>query len=333
VEGEAVTCYIVDVSGYQPSFNFSLAVTQGACAFLIKATEGPSGYYRSPSFPGQLSSAQATGVPVAAYHYVRGTDWSSQADNITGYVPASVPLMLDLEAGGDVATTRALAAELRRRGRVVSLIYCPAWWLSANGGLSTNLVATAPLMSSQYPVGGGELVDTYTRAGGDSGAGWSAYGGGTPAVWQYSSTVAIGGYSSIDVSAFRGTKQQLAALIAGVNSGGLCTMEFLVDLSTVQPDGSYTDVARVQGTTLVGSNWGDASAMFRNSTPGSVLIYGMAHALYLDAVAASDAVKAVPAKLDAVVAAIKAIPAGGAPAGNLSVSLTGSLSGTATPAS
>ena len=323
-----MTCYIVDVSGYQPSFNFSLAVNQGACAFLVKATEGPLNYYRNPSFPGQLAAAQATGVPVAAYHYVRGTDWSSQADNITGYVPAAVPLMLDLEAGGDVATTRALAAELRRRGRIVILVYCPAWWLSANGGLSTNVAAIAPLMSSQYPAGGGSLVTTYANAGGDSGPGWGAYGGGTPAVWQYSSTVAIGGYTSIDVSAFRGTQSQLAALFAGTNSGGLCTMEFLVDLSTIQPDNSYTSVARVQGTTLVGSSWGDATTLQRNSTPGSVIIYGMAHALYVDAVAASDAVKAVPGKLDALLAAIQAIPGGGA-AQHLALTLTG----TATPAS
>lgn len=331
-----MTCYAVDVSGYQPDFNFALAVSQGACAFLVKATEGPLGYYRNPSFPTQLARAQSTGVPVAAYHYVRGSNWSSQADNITGYVPASVPVMLDLEAGGDVTTTRSLAAELRRRGWVVNLCYCPAWWLSANGGLAQNLAGTvAPLMSSQYPVGGGELVDTYNRAGGDAGAGWGAYGGGTPALWQYSSSVAIGGYAAVDVSAFRGTKQQLAALFAGTQSGGLCTMEFLVDLSTLQPDGTYTDVARVQGTTLVGSSWGDASTLQRNSTPGAVVIYGMDHAKYMDAVAASNAVKSVPTKLDALLAAIQAMaaPSGGGSAGPLTVSLTGSLTGTATPTS
>lgn len=304
-----MTLFISDTSGYQPDFDYA---GSGLDAHAIKATEGST--YRNPSFAAQLSRARATGKPTIAYHYVHAGDVAGQLANIRGAVSAAAPVMLDLEAGGDVATTRSLASALRSAGYVVPLLYCPAWWLSANGGLNIDTRSIAPLWSSQYPAGGSNLVSVYAAAGGDSGPGWGSYGGQAPALWQFSSSISIGGYSAIDVSAYRGTRTQLAALLGGT-PGRTNPMEFLVDLSTVQPDESYTDVARVQGSVLAGSTWSDATALQRNSAPGAVIIYGMAHTLYVDAVAASDAVKKLPAQLAAqsaaLLAAVAAIPAAG----------------------
>lgn len=214
---------IFDTSGYQPNFDYA---GSGGDAFLIKATEGAVGYYANPYFSAQLGRAQATGRPAVAYHYVRGTDVSGQVEAVSRVVPKSVPVVLDLEAGGDLVTTRALAAALRGVGYAVPLLYCPNWWLSANGGSGQNTADIAPLWSSNYT--------TYS----DTGPGWAAYGGQTPVLWQYTNAYGAGGYS-VDASAFRGTSDQLAALLLG----------------TAQPNtrgpimGTYY---RLQGTNLVG---------------------------------------------------------------------------------
>lgn len=305
-----MTLFISDTSGYQPDFDYA---GSGLDAHAIKATEGST--YRNPSFAAQLSRARATGKPTIAYHYVHAGDVAGQLANIRGAVSAAAPVMLDLEAGGDVATTRSLASALRSAGYVVPLLYCPAWWLSANGGLNTDTRSIAPLWSSQYPAGGSNLASVYAAAGGDSGAGWGVYGGQTPALWQFSSSISVGGYPAIDVSAFRGTRAQLAALLGGASPGRTDPMEFLIDISTRAADGSYPDCARVQGATLVGAPSAEAFALQAASTPGAVVIYGMSHQQYGDAVAASDAVKKLPAQLAAqsaaLLAAVAAIPAAG----------------------
>lgn len=314
-----MTLFIVDTSGYQPDFDYA---GSGLDAHAIKATEGST--YRNPSFAAQLSRARATGKPTIAYHYVHAGDVAGQLANIRGAVSAATPVMLDLEAGGDVVTTRSLASALRGAGYVVPLLYCPAWWLSANGGLNTDTRSIAPLWSSQYPAGGSNLVSVYAAAGGDSGAGWGVYGGQIPALWQFSSSISIGGYSAIDVSAYRGTRTQLAALLGGT-PGRANPMEFLIDISTRAADGSYPDCARVQGATLVGAPSAEAFALQAASTPGAVVIYGMSHQQYGDAVAASNAVKSLPAALATLTAAVQAIPAGGTAPVHGVINLTGSL--------
>jgi hypothetical protein len=315
-----VTLFVADTSGYQPNFDYA---GSGLDAFAIKATEGSS--YRNPSFAGQLARARATGRPTIAYHYVRSGDVAGQLTNIYSAVPHSVPVALDLEAGGDVATARALAASLRGAGWTVPLLYCPAWWLSANGGLNTDTRLIAPLWSSQYPAGGSGLLDVYGRAGGDSGAGWSVYGGQSPVLWQFSSSIAVGGYGAIDISAFRGSRAQLAALFGGASPGKADPMEFLINIETRAADGSYPDCARVQGTALVGAPSAEAFQLQAASTPGAVVIYGMTASQYGDAVAASNAVKQLPATLASLIAAVKAIPSAGAAPVHGVINLTGSL--------
>lgn len=305
-----MTLFVADTSGYQPNFDYA---GSGMDAFVIKATEGST--YRNPSFAGQLARAQATSKPTIAYHYVRTGDAAGQLANVQATVPRSVPVALDLENGGDVATARALSRSLRGAGYVVPLLYCPAWWLSANGGLNTDTRDIGALWSSQYPVSGSGASVVYAAAGADHGAGWSAYGGQPPVLWQFSSSISVGGYSAIDVSAFRGTRAQLAALFGGTTPGEVTSMEFLIDLSTRTQDGSYPDCARVQGTALIGCPSAEAFALQAASTPGAVIIYGMSHQQYQDAVATSNAVKQLPAALSTLTAAVQAIPAAGGTGG------------------
>jgi hypothetical protein len=313
--------FVHDVSDHQPSFNFAAAVAAGAAAFLVKVSEGGRGssggwYYRNPDLGLQLGRAQATGALVVGYHYVRGTDWLGQADNVDGWAPAGLPIALDVEAGGDLATAARIAAELRRRGRVVPLLYCPRWWIASNGGEGYDTRPIAPLWSSAYPVGyRSSAAATYAAAGGDAGSGWSPYGQQTPVLWQFADDVLAGGYPT-DTSAWRGTRQQLAAAL------GLAPHQqhgededmyrFLVDEATDDGAGGFTRCAeQLPDGTLIGTTWPDIEAKldeFHNKGWAPAAVRGVATSVFDDYEQWSDRKKAAA---DALVKIAGTLAAGG----------------------
>jgi len=67
-----------DVSGYQPSINWTTVKNGGVAFAWAKATEGTS--YTSPDFASQESGAKGVGIPMGAYHFAR----PSSHPNITG---------------------------------------------------------------------------------------------------------------------------------------------------------------------------------------------------------------------------------------------------------
>lgn len=72
-----------------------------------------------------------------------------------------------------------------------------------------------PLWNARYPYStSGSVSAEYSKAGGDNGKGWAAYSGQVPAIWQYSSTATIGGQTTSDANAFRGTLDDLISLTA-----------------------------------------------------------------------------------------------------------------------
>jgi GH25 family lysozyme M1 (1,4-beta-N-acetylmuramidase) len=74
-----------------------------------------------------------------------------------------------------------------------------------------------PLWNARYPYSVAEgFKAAYARAGGDSGKGWGSYSGQVPVIWQYTSSATIGGQSTSDANAFRGTLQQLKDLVTPV---------------------------------------------------------------------------------------------------------------------
>lgn len=74
---------------------------------------------------------------------------------------------------------------------------------------------TFPLWNANYPSSTRRgFKDAYAHAGGDSGPGWVAYSGQMPVLWQYTSSATIGGQTTSDANAFRGTLDQLKALVA-----------------------------------------------------------------------------------------------------------------------
>lgn len=110
---------------------------------------------------------------------------------------ATVPTVTEVNAFCDRLATRA--------PQLHPIAYMPDW---VYGDLSR---LRYPLWSSKYVAGSGGYRSLYP---GDSSAKWASYGGKSPAVLQYSSSATIGGQTTCDANAFRGTLDQLKALLA-----------------------------------------------------------------------------------------------------------------------
>lgn len=96
----------------------------------------------------------------------------------------------------------------RTKGVYRPVVYAPRW---AYGDSLSGL--GYPLWASNYVDGSGYGSSLYAKAGGDSSSRWGAYSGQVPAILQFSSSAKVGGQSTCDVNAFRGTLAQLKSLV------------------------------------------------------------------------------------------------------------------------
>lgn len=100
----------------------------------------------------------------------------------------------------------------------VLMWYIPRWVWSYWGSGADLRVLPGPLNQSHYLTGiyGGPR-EIYDAGGASGGTGWDdCYGGRCPEVWQYSATCTCPGASDrTDVNAYRGTLDQLRALLGG----------------------------------------------------------------------------------------------------------------------
>jgi GH25 family lysozyme M1 (1,4-beta-N-acetylmuramidase) len=178
---------------------------------VLKSSEGAS--FVDAAFAPNLAEARAAGLLVAAYHYVRSdSSAAAQVANIRRVVPLNVPVIPDVEANsGGVALVREFVDRLRAAGYRVPVLYLPRWYWQQIG--SPSLAGLPPLWSSRYPDNVvGSLSSEWSHVPASY---WTGYGGLDVAVLQFTSSVAIGGYSPIDANAYRGTREQLAALFGG----------------------------------------------------------------------------------------------------------------------
>jgi len=86
------------------------------------------------------------------------------------------------------------------------VVYAPKW---VYGNSLTGL--NYPLWASAYVLGTGGFKSLYP---GDGSSRWAAYSGQTPAILQFTSSASIGGQTTCDANAFRGTFDDLVALAA-----------------------------------------------------------------------------------------------------------------------
>lgn len=191
-----------DVSSWQAG----LTIQPGTPALIAKASEGT--IFKDPSYRDFETQSSRVGAIFSAYHFLHQGFGPTQADHAFSIVGPDVPLMLDVEPQPDagsrptVADALAFIGRYRARGGLLWATYFPRWYWNQVGGDLASL-GTA-LIASGYPAAG------YT----DGDPNWQPYGGLTPAVWQYTDAQPYGG-KKIDFNAFRGSAQELAALIRG----------------------------------------------------------------------------------------------------------------------
>lgn len=175
-------------------------------ALITKATEGTT--YTDPTYATYRDRARAKGIPFAAYHWLHAYDVPGQARHAFSVVGPDVPLMIDDEDTGDglsIARTLEFVREYRALGGRVVLEYLPHWFWQAHGSPSLQPLIDAglALVSSNYT--------TYS----DNGPGWAPYGGMTPAIWQYTSSLVLDGAAKVDMNAFKGSVDELRTLFNG----------------------------------------------------------------------------------------------------------------------
>lgn len=131
-----------------------------------------------------------------------------------GWRDAPFMLQVDCEIwGGDTSTApgksdiKAFCDRLRSKVPTLTpIVYAPKW---AYGDSLSGL--GYPLWASSYVGGSGAASVLYP---GDGSSRWGAYSGQTPAILQFSSSATIAGQTTCDANAFRGTLDQLMALVA-----------------------------------------------------------------------------------------------------------------------
>jgi hypothetical protein len=102
---------------------------------------------------------------------------------------------------------QAFCDRLRGRTGLVPVVYAPKW---AYGDTLTGL--GYPLWASSYVTGSGAASSLYP---GDTSSRWGAYSGQTPTILQFTSSATIAGQTTCDADAFRGTLDDLKAIVTG----------------------------------------------------------------------------------------------------------------------
>ena len=207
----AVT-FAIDISHHQDkALDLARARADGCELVIIKAGEGST--FVDPDFVANLAEARAAGLLVAAYWYQRSSATAAQhVAKIKATVPADVGVIVDVEAnGGGVDLTREIVRQLGAAGYRTPFTYIPRWYWQQLG--SPSLAGLPPLWSSRYPDNVvGVLAAEWAAVPASY---WDGYGGLPVGLLQFTSSARIAGYAPLDASAFRGTRDQLAAVIGG----------------------------------------------------------------------------------------------------------------------
>jgi hypothetical protein len=200
----------LDISHHQDlRLDLAQCRREGVEFVFIKATEGAS--FVDSEFAANLAEARAAGLLAGAYHYVRSSaSAAAQVANVQRVVPRDVPVIPDVEANsGGVDLVRDNVNRLRAAGYSVPLSYIPRWYWQQLG--QPSLAGLPPLWSSRYPDNiVGSIADEWADVPPHY---WNGYGGLEVAVLQFTSSARIAGHQPLDANAFRGTRDQLAALL------------------------------------------------------------------------------------------------------------------------
>jgi GH25 family lysozyme M1 (1,4-beta-N-acetylmuramidase) len=200
----------LDVSGYQPSINWSTVKANGAQFMYSKATEGT--YYTNPDFSSQYTGAYNVGIVHGAYHFATPdtTSGATQADYFVAHGGGwskdgkTLPGMLDMEwdpygsacyglsAGSMVNWILSFSNEYHAKTTRWPVIYTATSWWSECTGNTGDFSSTNPLMLANYNGSPGAMP----------------YAWGFETIWQYADSGTFPG----DQDYFNGTASRLTAL-------------------------------------------------------------------------------------------------------------------------
>jgi autotransporter-associated beta strand protein len=239
-----------DVSGYQPSINWTTVKNAGVTFAWAKATESTG--YTSPDFASQMAGAKSVGIYIGAYHFARpGSNpnltgansaqseaaffWSVAGSYVTGGGAYLVP-MLDWEDTTitNTSLTQSTASQwviewcntvsnyAKANGVTVTPVVYTGTWYSEPGtypGLNTT-VTGLPSWIAAYPECNAQ--DQCGTPNPQSGGPGSTYPWSTWSIWQYGNTNWSGGDSDV----FSGTMAQFQQLflIGGTNVATTATV-------------------------------------------------------------------------------------------------------------
>lgn len=267
-----MTLIIPDISHHQAGIDIQALKNQGAAALIARVGQGAGrrtngqqyGTTQDREWVRHRDESRRVGLPLIAYWYVGNLLTPAENARLAELWVGdkTIPWMIDHEdASGDGAMYCATVAAFRARGLRVILGYVPNWyWAGAMG--RSDLRCGPPLVNSRYSSASGSPTAIYNAAGGDGGNGWIDYGGMRTALWQFTNKGAMAG-KAIDVSAFRGTLDDLMKLINGSEDDVSWT-----DPLTIDPPGDQPPYTYSAGTYLVWTNY------YANMIPGIVATLG-----------------------------------------------------------
>ena len=219
------TIFGVDVSEHQDGMSLAAAKAQGMDFAILRLCDGT---YRDRTFRSHLADAESAGLLVSTYWYLRapseGSTIAQQVDVIDQQMGGrrDLGVWIDVESvAGDrkLLTGKdvwAAKRELERRGYHVPGIYSGAWYWEQMPGGEPSMDGLGYLWVSSYGRNRtGAPRDLYDGDGGDGHAGWNyPLGNRRPDLLQYGSNAHVAG-RIVDINAFRGTRDQLAAIFNG----------------------------------------------------------------------------------------------------------------------
>ncbi|EIW85862.1 glycoside hydrolase family 25 protein [Coniophora puteana RWD-64-598 SS2] len=203
----------IDVSGYQPSVDWSTVKSNGVTWAYIKATEGTT--YTSPSFSSQYDGATKAGIIRGAYHFAHpdsstgaaqadyfvknGGGWSGDGLTLPGaldieYNPSGATCY-GLSASAMVSWVKSFSDEYHSKTSRYPVIYTTTdWWTQCTGN-SASFATNNPLWIARYSSSIGTLP-----------AGWDY-----ATFWQYADS----GSNPGDADKFNGDAAGLKKIATG----------------------------------------------------------------------------------------------------------------------
>lgn len=216
-----MTLFIPDISHHQQGISIDALRNEGAAALIARVGQGAGrrsngqtyGTTRDRQWVRHRDEARRVGLPLVAYWYVGNLVSADEnarlAEEWAG--DKSIPWMIDHEdASGSLDFYCQVVRAFRKRGMRVILGYVPRWYWDSQG--RGDLSCGPPLVNSRYSGAAGAPAAIYAGFGGDSGPGWTDFGGQDVLLWQFTNKGLMAG-RPIDVSAYRGTREQLHQLI------------------------------------------------------------------------------------------------------------------------